>query len=352
MKQASKLRNSKSCLSRRELFIGFSMSFLAGVCINVLFTTTTTGNCNSIFKTFEISEKVDKFGANVASSDVLNLQVSTQKEHVISPSSSLWNEEDLKVCTPNYKPLNLSWWNDIVLSRQADYDATKKTPPPKPIWLPGFPGSGNQMVCQLVQALTGGLGGTDVYEQTKGKECTPSLAATCKTHWPTLRYKIADPFRNLTSPVEMQQQSNETGMGMDYFFSSHYVVLLRNPMDSIPSYVNQFYEVGNNLQSHSVQVPEKHWRKMKDRNFKTHVENWVNQITAWHGYKEMPARLQWAMYLPYEQLTKVKYGPALTMQLAQAIRDAGYQDRKYPLSMVPCGSIPFLVKQTESGLHT
>lgn len=199
-----------------------------------------------------------------------------------------WTEQDLKQCQPNMKKLNFTWWNEVVKTRQDNILRVKSQgigssnvpvgspappqPPPRPIWLPGFPGSGNEMVGQLVQALTGGLGGMGIYERREGRQCTPNITATCKTHWPVIGGTRIDPRaggiaaqggvtrkgntnKHSKNKNYQKKDTDDESIGRNHNdeepakvrsvpfvaqveFASDYVVLIRNPMNAIPSFAN------------------------------------------------------------------------------------------------------------------
>ena len=253
------------------------------------------------------------------------------------------------------KRLNLTWWNEIVSERQQHYATNTHRPylgnemnsiaavslpppPPRPIWLPGYPGSGNEMTNQLVQALTGGLGGMDIYKARPDRQCTPSLTATCKTHWPVFLKTKADPRGNLTGLYSDGGTNDKIihPWATKVNFFPLYVVLIRNPMNAIPSFVNSRYEKVYKLPGHSTQASPTFWREDRDDKFDWFMNEWVGLIEEWQSYEEQPVNLQRAMILPYEQLTTMEYGPMLAIRLARLLRMAGYDDIVAKDEDIPC----------------
>jgi hypothetical protein len=84
---------------------------------------------------------------------------------------------------------------------------------PLPIWLPAYPGSGSEMMRDLVNELTQEeMGGADIYTEN----CENANTVTCKTHFPVIKRK----------PRSLSHLSKSV------------IILLRNPCSAIPSYVN------------------------------------------------------------------------------------------------------------------
>ena len=176
-------------------------------------------------------------------------------------------------------------------------------PPPhnnftgKPIWVPGYPGSGSEMLGALVTAATG-LGGHDYYYHNACR----NGPATCKTHWPTVDYR---------------NSSSEPAQDKEHF-ADRYIVLVRNPRHALPSYFNWIWETNNGVQGHSKQAPKEDWIKWRDDSFAAEIDNWKSLFLLW---QKQP--FERAMYLPYEALTNMDSGPHLFGQVAAEMRNTG-----------------------------
>ncbi|CAJ1966056.1 unnamed protein product [Cylindrotheca closterium] len=135
--------------------------------------------------------------------------------------------------------------------------------PHKPIWIASYPGSGSEMVRDLVQALTGGLVGGSVYikRDPPHQDCVSSKAATCKTHWPLL--PIHSPLLN----------------PQDYH--SNAILLIRNPIHAFPSRLNHLWEVQTTTQAHTTQAPEQAWNRWIHKNWKQQVKTYQELIQTW-----------------------------------------------------------------------
>lgn len=119
-------------------------------------------------------------------------------------------------------------------------------------WQPSFPGSGADMTLTLVYGLTG-LG---MEPATSGPaELSARLnhprddAVTVKTHYP----RIGDfPPPAIFDPYEFMDRA---------------IVVLRHPMDALPSFHNQRYEITSGIPSHTVRAPVAEWIAWRDANF-------------------------------------------------------------------------------------
>jgi len=167
----------------------------------------------------------------------------------------------------------------------------------KAMWIPGYPGSGSDMLRTLVTALTG-LGGHGVYAD---EECFHNHTATCKTHWPK--------FPTIYPPDEYKSVT-----------SKRVVVLIRNPKDAMPSYFNYLWEIRHRFMDHTIQAPEDEWNSWRDEESPKELnEYWYGLIQRWKETTDYEI----AFYLPFERLTHIETGPQLLMKLAAELRSNG-----------------------------
>ena len=170
----------------------------------------------------------------------------------------------------------------------------------KSIWVPSYPGSGSELLRDLVVAITG-LQASDLYKSRKYPEkCFGGKAVTCETHWPVL-------FET-NSPDLYKSKAHSSA-----------VILFQNPADALPSYVNWQYERYKKVESHRNQAPEHAWRKWRDDKFDEAIKLWKDVLLRWH--EELSYSI--ALDLPYEQLTNESTGPALLQELTTIFRDIG-----------------------------
>jgi hypothetical protein len=177
----------------------------------------------------------------------------------------------------------------------------------KTIWIPGYPGSGSELLRVLVEQASGGLKGASIYHT----RCIDH-PATCKTHCP---------FRR-TCPTSL----TNIEMSLDNYYHPNALLLIRNPRYAIPSYVNYIYETrqsqkGNKIRKHSTQAPMEVWKEMRDGTFTYLFKGWKQTIVWWvGGGHQHPYNV--SLVVPYEQLTNAQQGPILLGKIAKEFREA------------------------------
>jgi hypothetical protein len=177
----------------------------------------------------------------------------------------------------------------------------------KPILIPGYPGSGSEMLREIIKAITG-LGGDDFYHLKRCQvNCT--AAATYKTHWPTLH-------------ALSRSQSDHPGK-FTQEFASRYIILVRNPRDAIPSFYNYMWEVKHNVKSHSSQANELEWIDWRDRQFDFEISNWKSLFGLWKNESSKSSYYERGLVLPYEDLVDPDQGPQTVIELANELRRNG-----------------------------
>jgi hypothetical protein len=164
----------------------------------------------------------------------------------------------------------------------------------KPVWVAGYPGSGNDLLRTLVQRMTG-FEGRDIY---KDVHCAVGRTATCKTHWPVYRRH---------PPLDLLDDFHETA-----------VLLIRNPAKALPSLYNYEWEYTNHIQDHSKQAPEDAWVDWRDANFGRQIRIWKRVVTWWLEHWDVRT------LVPYERLIHESTGPALLRQLATQLEAANF----------------------------
>eukprot|EP00984_Skeletonema_dohrnii_P008405 scaffold3081_cov112-Skeletonema_dohrnii-CCMP3373.AAC.6 len=167
---------------------------------------------------------------------------STTEENVLGSSSST-SRRQLSEALPN-GGCKLTW--------------PKKPAPGTPItYAASYPGCGARMTWNLVEALTGLETGDDWNNNGRGSE-----VVTVKTHFP---------------------QSN--GILPDFDERIHRAfIVIRNPLESIPSFFNHIYEMRNHLPVHSERAPVEEWVKWRnayvDIEIAEYKNYWMDRYTA------------------------------------------------------------------------
>lgn len=154
----------------------------------------------------------------------------------------------------------------------------------KPLFIPSYPGSGSELMLSLIRAISGNGGGNIYTDMGRYQNAT---SVTVKTHWPMLfprmgRYK----------PSKLMDQ-----------YSNRYAILVRNPMNALPSHFNYRYERRNKLDDHSTQSPESAWILFRDTLFAGQVDKWKSMFTGWREQERVTKYYERAMILEYEAVT-------------------------------------------------
>jgi len=104
------------------------------------------------------------------------------------------------------------------------------------------------------------------------------------------------------------------------------VLLLRNPVDAIPSLCNFEYEQKNKLPGHSTRTPLHEWQSWREKNFAKQLQIWVDTITYWMKTYSTDRRL----IIPFEHLTDNKWGPVELQRLGRFLDESKIE--KIPLA--------------------
>ena len=126
-----------------------------------------------------------------------------------------------------------------------------------PTFMSSYPGSGSDMTWKLIQGLTGMMVGQGF---THDDCVAEGYAVAVKVHYPTLlHHTFFDKLKNIDRAI----------------------LLLRNPLHSLPSAHSQAYEVTHNITSHSTRAPLEAWFLWRDENFEKELEKWENHVKYW-----------------------------------------------------------------------
>jgi hypothetical protein len=181
--------------------------------------------------------------------------------------------------------------NDSKEKAQKDYGiCTIRTgqAPENPIqstFTASYPGSGAKMTWKLIEAMTGIVTGDDF--QLNGHNNVVSI----KTHYPSSEGR---PLANADKVPRA-------------------ILLIRNPLHSIPSYFNFVYEYQNNLPGHSTKAPLEEWIRWRNDNFDRQIQVWRRHAEYWMDTYETQNR----MVLCYESLIDDDLGAAEAMKIAE-----------------------------------
>ena len=109
------------------------------------------------------------------------------------------------------------------------------------------------------------------------------------------------------------------------------ILLIRDPLYSIPSYFNFLYEYQNGLAGHSVRAPLEEWIKWRNDNFDRQMQVWRRHTEYWMDNYKAENRL----VLPYERLTDDDFGAETAIKIAEFLSlSDGVTSR--PSTEIPC----------------
>ncbi len=100
-------------------------------------------------------------------------------------------------------------------------------------------------------------------------------------------------------------------------FYSKYILVLRNPMTSLPATYNA---KSNKYSKTEGQLSEDTWRAARDQWFEGMIDIWKKTLVTWNETKNYDI----GMYLVYEDLYDIKRGPLLMKKLRSFLIEAGF----------------------------
>jgi len=247
---------------------------------------------------------------------VLQSIADESKNNNITEQPKKGDERKLRKTSSNNNILHNNNWYDHCKEGDKTAMTENNNYSGKPLWIPAYPGSGSEMMRSVVRAVTGGQGAGEIYGGDGG--CHESGVVTCKTHWPYTRG-----MKTIKEPIEMKDQ-----------FHSRYVLLVRNPMNALPSHFNYKFEDQSGLKSHTEQAPEQRWIQWRDRKFQRELDDWKNHLVQWKkkAYNNYYER---SMILVYEDLIDYTKGPKEIIRLTAEMKRVGVTGMT-PAIGIPC----------------
>jgi hypothetical protein len=182
-----------------------------------------------------------------------------------------------------------------------------------------YPGSGNTLARQLIEALTGIWTGSIYGDPSLLKagftgENTQQNVVAVKTHGPWAGQATTDADRA--------------------------IVLMRNPISSIPSWYNWLYGHSHGNQ-HGLQAPETEWNKYRQHNFDEQLNMWLGHLRFW-AKRITPST---GLIVPFEALVADASGPREAAKIRKFLNRSG------------AGNAPvaclwgLVVHKTSAGIH-
>lgn len=108
------------------------------------------------------------------------------------------------------------------------------------------------------------------------------------------------------------------------------IILIRNPINALPSHYNYLYEKEHDLPDHTTQAPAGDWIKWRDQHFKEELVLWKEHLIHWMTEYQSEHRL----VISYERLINAKMGPIETTRIAN------FLGRTEGVNVVSPASIP------------
>ena len=183
------------------------------------------------------------------------------------------------------------------------FTITVPTEPIIPVYAASYPGSGSQMTHYLFEAITGLEAGDEHLHRGDKYDLI-----TIKTHYPARPHTV---------------QGNR--------LMSRVILLLRNPLYSIPSYHNYLYEEENDIPNHTTKAPVEVWIKWRDENLHEEIMKWRNHANYWMDEYHNDNRL----VISFERLTSNKMGPIESTRISNFLSRQDHVDVVTP-SKIPC----------------
>jgi hypothetical protein len=190
-----------------------------------------------------------------------------------------------------------------------DCKLTWPQPPKGPIqtsYAASYPGCGARMTWSLIEALTGLWTGDDWDNNKRGHR-----VVTVKTHYPH-------------DAGQLVSWDNRIKRAL---------VIIRNPINAIPSFFNHIYEIKNNLAIHSQRAPVNDWIEWRDRLALIQINRFAKFIDYWMERFEKNNHDR--IIISYETLTDDSNGPEEAMRIANFLSQSEGVD-PIDTSKVPC----------------
>lgn len=144
-----------------------------------------------------------------------------------------------------------------------------------------YPGSGAKLSWKTIRALTG-IMTSDDYDHNG--LASKNAAVAIKTHFPAL--------------------GDENGLPAIIAYVPRAILLLRNPLNAIPSLHNFEYEQMHNLPNHSTRAPIEEWIAWRNERFDSELNNWKTHLIYWMDRYPAVART----VLTFERMVNVDTG--------------------------------------------
>jgi len=185
-----------------------------------------------------------------------------------------------------------------------------KQEPLIPTMIASYPGSGARLSWKLIRAITGYMTSDDAVDTDDLSK--KGLVVAIKSHYPAhgSTEKIFMPFAKVDRSV----------------------LLLRNPLKSMPSFLSYLYERENNLVNHSTRVPLEKWIEWRDEHFQKELMSWVHHTLFWMEHNSKGNTL----VISYEKLVDKNNGPMEYAKLGGFLSESTGKKLAQSQDDIPC----------------
>lgn len=180
----------------------------------------------------------------------------------------------------------------------------------KPTINASYPGSGARLSWKLIRAITGLMTSDDAVDTDDISK--KHMAVSIKTHYPA--------------------HGSSESLFKPYFKVDRAVLLIRNPMKSMPSFLSYLYERENDLENHSTRVPVEDWILWRDENFHKELQSWVHHTLFWMEHNAPEDTL----IMSYERLVDPNTGPDELLRLGQFLQETSGEKLAQKEKDIPC----------------
>lgn len=182
--------------------------------------------------------------------------------------------------------------------------------PVKPTMNASYPGSGARLSWKLIRAITGLMTSDDAIDTNELSK--QGLVVSIKSHYPAHGSSEA-----LFKPFSRVDRS---------------VLLIRNPIKSMPSFLSYLYEQENGLENHSTRVPLERWVEWRDEHFHKELQSWVHHTLFWMEHNAPENTL----IVSYERLIDPQTGPDELLRMGQFLEESSGQKMAQEIEDIPC----------------
>ena len=172
-----------------------------------------------------------------------------------------------------------------------------------------YPGRGAKLSWKTIRALTG-IMTSDDYDHNG--LASKNAAVAIKTHFPAL--------------------GDENGLPTIIAYVPRAILLLRNPLNAIPSLHNFEYEQMHNLPNHSTRAPIEEWIAWRNERFESELNNWKKHLIYWMDRYPAVART----VLTFERMVNVDTGVEEFAKLGKGLQKRDPRIELPPDEDLPC----------------